>query len=163
MREPVLFMANILRGLNATLGPANAIYASANDMGQDLFYPETVFSYFSPLYTLESGQPAPEFQIYSTQTSAERADVVNSALYGALDKTTKLDLTPFLQRGNDIKALVDYINYVFVHHSMSSDLQEAATSAATAATGSDAAATAMARVQAALYVVLTSSEYQIVQ
>jgi uncharacterized protein (DUF1800 family) len=163
MREPVLFMANILRGLNATLGPSNTIYTSANEMGEDLFYPETVFSYFSPLFALESGQTAPEFQIYSTQTAADRADVVNTALYGALDKTTKIDLTPFLQYANDVSSLVDYINYVFVHHSMSSDLQQAASSAANAATGATAAAAAMARVEAALYVVLTSGEYQIVQ
>src|ERR1700722_17441634 len=39
MREPVLFLANILRGLNATLGPSNGINASANLMSQDLFYP----------------------------------------------------------------------------------------------------------------------------
>ncbi len=163
MREPVLFMANILRGLNATLGPSNSINASANELGQDLFYPETVFSYFSPLYSLESGQPAPEFQIYSTQTAADRADVVNTALYGALDKTTKIDLTPFLTNAADVGSLVDYIGYVFVHHSMSSDVQQAAISAADAAAGATAAATAQARVQAALYVVLTSSEYQIVQ
>jgi uncharacterized protein (DUF1800 family) len=163
MREPVLFMANMLRGLNATPTSSNTIYASANDMGQDLFYPETVFSYFSPLYTLENGQAAPEFQIYSTQTAAERTDVVNAALYGTLDKTTKVDLTPFLQYGGVVASLVDYISYVFVHHSMSSDLQQAATDAANAATGSTASALALARVQAALYVVLTSNEYQIVQ
>jgi uncharacterized protein (DUF1800 family) len=163
MREPVLFLANILRGLNATLGPANAIYASANNLGQDLFYPETVFSYFSPLYTLESGQPAPEFQIYSTQTAADRADAVNTALYGAFDKTTTIDLTPFVQNASTVSALVDYIGYVFDRHSMSTDLQQAAVDAANAATGADAAATALAQARAALYVVLTSSEYQIVQ
>jgi hypothetical protein len=163
MREPVLFLSNILRGLNATLGPSNAINASTNQMSQDLFYPATVFSYYSPLYTLESGQPAPEFQIYSTETAAERADAVNTALYGAFDKTTTIDLTPFLQYGSDVTALVDYISYVFVHHSMSSDLQQAAAGAANAATGANAAAVALARVRAALYVVLTSSEYQIVQ
>jgi hypothetical protein len=159
----VLFLANILRGLNATLGPSNGIYASSNNLGQDLFYPETVFSYCSPLYTLESGQPAPEFQIYSTQTAAERADAVNTALYGAFDKTTKIDLTPFVQNTSTVSALVDYISYVFDRHSMSSDLQQAAIGAANAATGADAAATALAQARAALYVVLTSSDYQIVQ
>ena len=39
MREPVLFMANILRGLNATLGPSSAIYNNATNLGQELFYP----------------------------------------------------------------------------------------------------------------------------
>jgi hypothetical protein len=53
--------------------------------------------------------------------------------------------------------MVDYISQIFLHHSMSSDLQAAATSAASAATG------AKAQAQAALYVVLASSEYQIIQ
>jgi uncharacterized protein (DUF1800 family) len=157
MREPVLLMANLLRGLNATLGASSAIYNDATKLGEDLFYPETVFSYFSPLYTLENGQPAPEFQIYSTQTATDRADVVNTLLYGALDKSTTVNLTKFMQ--SNVSSMVDYINYMFLHQAMSSNLQEAATSAATAA----AAAGAKAQAQAALYVVLTSSEYQIVQ
>lgn len=155
LREPVLFMANILRGLNATLGSSSTVYSKANLLGQDLFYPPTVFSYFSPLYRLENGQPAPEFQIYTTQTAADRADVVNTILYGTLDKSTAVDLTPFVQQAGDPNAMVDSISYVFLHHSMSSDLQQAALSAA-------AASSAMTRVQAALYVTLTSSEYQIV-
>ena len=76
---------------------------------------------------------------------------------------TTIDPTPFLQNASTVDALVDYISYVFDRHSMSSDLQQAAVGAANAATGANAAATALARVRAALYVVLTSSEYQIVQ
>lgn len=157
LREPVLFLANLLRGLNATLGPASAVYNRANQMGQNLFYPATVFSYFSPLYRLESGQAAPEFQIYSTQTAANRADIVNTALYGTLDAGTTVDLTPFLNYGNNVSGLLDFISYAFLHHAMSSGLQQAAAGAA------DAASTPKARVQAALYVVLTSSDYQIIQ
>jgi len=157
MREPVLFMANLLRGLNATLGASSAPYNDATLMGQQLFYPPTVFSYFSPLYTLENGLTAPEFGIYSTQTAAERADVVNTALYGSLDKSTKVDLSPFEQYQNNVSGLVQYISYVFLHNSMSSGLQEAATKAASAVTSPQAQA------QAALYLALTSSEYQIIQ
>jgi uncharacterized protein (DUF1800 family) len=157
MREPVLFMANILRGLNATLGPSSNIYLQASNLGEDLFYPATVFSYFSPLYRLENGEPAPEFQVYSTQTATNRADVINTILYGALDKSTTISLTPFLPGGSNLSAMVDYISYAFLHHAMSANLQAAATSAAKAATG------AKAQAQAALYIALTSSEYQIVQ
>jgi hypothetical protein len=53
--------------------------------------------------------------------------------------------------------MVDSINYVFLHSAMSAALEQAVMSAATAATG------AKAQAQAALYVVLTSGEYQIVQ
>ncbi|MGP8246529.1 MAG: DUF1800 domain-containing protein [Bryobacteraceae bacterium] len=156
MREPVLFMANILRGLNATLGPSSAIYNNAANLGEQLFYPASVFSYFSPLYVLESGDPAPEFQIYSAQTATNRADVVNTVLYGSLDKSTTVDLTPFLPNGTDLRSMLDSIDYVFLHDSMSGDLEQAAMSAATAVAG------AKAQAQAALYVVLTSGEYQIV-
>jgi uncharacterized protein (DUF1800 family) len=157
LREPVLFMANLLRGLNATLGSSSTVYNNAASLGENLFAPPTVFSYFSPLYTLENGEAAPEFQIYSEQTATNRADVVNTILYGALDKSTTIGLTPFLPSGNDLSLMVNYIGYVFLHDSMSYDLQQAAIGAASAATG------AKAQAQAALYVVLTSSEYQIVQ
>ncbi len=96
LREPVLFLANLLRGLNATVTASNTIDNQANLLGQNLFEPASVFSYFSPLYRLESGLPAPEFQIYSTQTAASRGNTVNTALYGKLDTTTTLNLAPFL-------------------------------------------------------------------
>jgi uncharacterized protein (DUF1800 family) len=157
LREPVLFMANLLRGLDATLGAGSTIYNDANLMGQNLFYEPSVFSYFSPLYRIPGGQLAPEFQIYSTQAAAERADVVNTALYGKLDKSTTVDLTPFVSRGNDISSLLDYASYVFLHHTMPPALAEQAAAAAGAATSPTA------RAQAVLYLVLTSSDYQVIQ
>lgn len=156
LREPVLFMGNLLRGLNATMGASNAIDSHSALLSEDVFRPETVFSYFSPLYTLENGEPAPEFQIYTAQTAIDRANIVNAALYGTLDKNTTFDLTPF-ENFSDVSSMVDYIDSVFTHSAMSSDLRQAAINAASAASGSKAQA------QAALYVVLTSSEYQICQ
>jgi uncharacterized protein (DUF1800 family) len=157
LREPVMFLTDILRAFNAQLTPASVIYNFANQLGQNLFFPPTVFSYFSPLYTLEDGTPAPEFQLYSTQTAATRANIVNTVIYGTLDKNTKLDYSEFLPYAYNVAMLVDHIGYVFTHHSMSPALQQAATNAATAAT------TPLAKVQAALYVVLTSGEYQVIQ
>ncbi len=157
LREPVLFVANLLRGFNAALTSSSTVYTLANQLGQNLFYPPTVFSYFSPLYTLPNGTPAPEFQIYSTQTAASRANILNAALYGTLDKNTTLDYSEFLPYASDTTALLDHISYVFTHHYLSPELTQAATSAVSAAT------TDLGRVQAALYTVLTSSEYQVIQ
>jgi uncharacterized protein (DUF1800 family) len=157
LREPVMFLTDILRAFDAQLTPTSVIYNFANQLGQNLFFPATVFSYFSPLYTLEDGTPAPEFQIYSTQTASIRSNIVNAVIYGTLDKNTKLDYSEFLPYGSDVATLLDHIAYVFLHHSMSPELQQAATNAA------NAAATPLARVQAALYIVLTSSEYQVIQ
>jgi len=158
LREPVLFLANVLRGLNATIGPNNAINQYANQMSQNLFKAPSVFSYFSPQYRTEKGLLGPEFQIYSTATAADRADVVNHALYGStLDGTTTVDLTPFVKSATSTAAMLDYISYAFLHHTMPAALTQQATDAA------NAAASTEAKVKAALYVVLTSGEYQIIQ
>jgi uncharacterized protein (DUF1800 family) len=155
LREPILFMPNLVRGLYGTVTAANSLSNYANEMGQNLFNSASVFSYFSPQNRITGGLLGPEFQIYSTQTAADRANIVSTALYGTLDSTTTLNLAPFVVRsGTD---LINYISYVFLHSSMSASLNQAATDAA------NAQSTATARAQAALYVVLTSSEYQVVQ
>src|SRR5665213_2306196 len=122
MREPVLFMANALRGLNATLGAQSAIYNQATQMGQQLFYPPSVFSYFSPQFRTSGGSLAPEFQLYSTQTAANRADIVHSIVYGTLDKSTAIDLAPFVHKATTIEDLLNYIGFVFLHEGMSANL-----------------------------------------
>lgn len=157
MREPILFMTGALRGLNATVGTASTISNDASNMGEDLFNAGSVFSYFSPFTRTEFGLVAPEFQIYSTQTAADRVNYVNSILYGTAATGFKINLAPFVNHATDPATLLDYIGSIFLHGGMSTTLQQAATTAMAAA------ATPTAKVQAALYVVLTSSEYQIIQ
>jgi uncharacterized protein (DUF1800 family) len=157
LREPVLFMTNLLRGLNGTLGANSAINNQTTSLSQNLFNAPTVFSYFSPLNVTEKGLLGPEFEIYSTQTASTRADLVNTILYGTLDKSTTVDLTPFSNVASNIDTLLNTISAVFLHDGMSSSLYKAAYTAAAAQT------TAKAAAQAALYVVLTSGEYQVIQ
>lgn len=156
LREPILFMANVLRGLNATVAATNGVNTSATNMSQELFYEPSVFSYFSPQSRTATGLYGPEFQIYSTQTAVNRADTVNTLIYGSMPGV-KVDLTPFGSYAGNPTTLLDYIARVFLHSSMSTQLQNACLTAMNAAT------TATAKVQAALYVVLTSSEYQVIQ
>jgi hypothetical protein len=157
LREPILFLANLVRGLNGTVTAANSLNSYANELGENLFNAPSVFSYFSPQNRIAGGLLGPEFQIYSTQTASDRADVISKALYGSLDKTTKLDLSPFTAYAWSIDDLLAYISDVFLHAGMPPDLAQAAADAA------NAAATPAAKAQAALYIVLTSSDYQVVQ
>jgi hypothetical protein len=157
LREPILFMTNILRGLNATLNTTSTVQNLATEMGENLFAAPSVFSYFSPQYRIPQGLLGPEFQIYSTQTVADRADIVNSILYGKIDGGTTVDLTPFVSQAGSATNLLNYVSSVFLHGGMSAALQQAATTAVNAAT------TPTAKAQAALYVVLTSGEYQVIQ
>ena len=156
MREPVLFMVNVLRGLNAKT-ITTTVSGDASAMGENLFNAASVFSYFSPQSRTEFGLVGPEFQIYSTQTAADRVNIVNSILYGNAGKTFQIDLTPFSNRAGDASALLDYISGLFLHGSMPSAVKQAAMAAMSAAS------TPLAKAQAALYVALTSSQYQIIQ
>jgi uncharacterized protein (DUF1800 family) len=157
MREPILFMTDVLRGLNATVGATSTISNDATELGEELFNAGSVFSYFSPQSKTEHGLFGPEFQIYSTQTAANRVNLIDSILYGTKATGFKTNLTPFVNHATDPTTLLSYISSIFLHGGISSTLEAAATTAI------NAAATPMAKAQAALYVVLTSSEYQIIQ
>ncbi len=157
LREPIVFMTDLVRGLNGTVTAANSLNNYSSELSENLFNPPTVFSYFSPLNQVPGGLLGPEFQIYSTQTASYRANVVSTALYGSLDTTTALNLTPFVDLAKNVDEMVQYIGRVFVHNNMSSNLRQQAIDAA------NAQSTATAKAQAALYVVLTSSEYQVIQ
>ena len=98
------------------------------------------------------------FRSTRPQTAADRADIVNGALYQVAGQEHERKPGAICRRKRaSTEGLLDYISYVFLHHSMSPALRQAATSAA------NAASTPEAKVQAALYVVLTSGEYQIIQ
>ena len=152
----MLFLPNILRGLNAKLSSSSTVYYDTSELSESLFEALSVFSYFSPQYRVQGGLLGPEFQIYTTQTAANRANIVNAILYGQIDKGTTVSLTPFVQQAGNASSLLSYIGSIFLHGSMSPALTLAATDAVNAAT------TPLAKTQAALYVVLTSAEYQII-
>jgi len=61
LREPVLMLPNLLRGLNATVGTTNSLGSYASTLGQNLFNEPSVFSYFSPMSRTERGLYGPEF------------------------------------------------------------------------------------------------------
>ncbi|MBV9404014.1 MAG: DUF1800 family protein, partial [Acidobacteriaceae bacterium] len=157
MREPVLFVLNLLRGLNGSLASTSTVANAATNLGQQLFYAPSVFSYFSPQYRTTNGLLGPEFQIYSTQTVANRADTVYSVVYGGqLDAGTKFDITPFTRAASSNDSLTTLINSVFFHNDMSTDLKNAIAQALAPLTA------ASDKAKAALYVALTSGEYQII-
>jgi uncharacterized protein (DUF1800 family) len=155
LREPVLFLSNVLRGLNGAVSPASTLYYDTSRLGEDVFNAPSVFSYFSPLYRIPGGLLGPEFQIYTTQTAVDRTSIVLALLYGQLGPGTTVNLEPFVQQAGSTSSLLSSVSSIFLHGAMSSALAQAATDAV------DAVHTPLAKVQAALYVVLTSDEYLI--
>lgn len=157
MREPVLFATALLRGLNGTLSSTTGVANSLSSLGQQLFFAPSVFSYFSPFYRTPDGLVAPEFQIYSTQSSTNRINLVNSAVYGGqFDAGTKFDISSFVTAAAVPADLVTQISTVFFHSNMSDSVKAAVTQAMNAVTAPTDKA------KAALYVALTSGEFQII-
>jgi uncharacterized protein (DUF1800 family) len=156
LREPILMVSNLLRGLGGAVTATNSASGVAAGMGQNLFNEGSVFSYFSPANSIGPNLLGPEFQIYSTQTAATTANDIYNATYGGSLAGAKLDLSAFTQYSGLIGSLLDEIDLVFLHQSMSAELRQQAQNAATSASSAAHA------VSAALYIVLTSGEYSVI-
>ncbi len=166
LREPVLFVASMLRGLGAAVNDSNNLTSYGTNLGQQLLYPASVFNYFSPLFVISptlTGGPrlgGPEFQLESPSNAVGRANTVNSFIYGNLGAGAVIDLTPFSSLGNNPTALFNAISNAFFYGQMPAALQSAMQTATSAITGTTAAA-AKSRAQAALYLALASNYYNV--
>jgi uncharacterized protein (DUF1800 family) len=170
LRHPALFITSTLRALNAR----SADGASASDgylnpqstaMGMDVFRPPSVFSYFSPA----TGVPGagklrgPEFGLLSTSTALARANFVNTIVFSRINVSanapsgTSIDLSSLLPMTSEPGRLVDALNDLLLHGSMSPDMRAGIVTAVNAV----AASNSLKRARTAVYLVLTSSQYQV--
>ena len=166
LREPVFVVASILRGLGAFVNDTNNLTAQAANLGQTLFTPPTVFSYFAPGYhipaDLTSGMSllGPEFQLDSPSSAVARFNMVNGMIYGNLGPGAVIDLTPFSNLGSNPPALADALSQIFMYGQMPPKVQTALLGAINAIPGTSAAAN-KARAQAAIYLTVSSSYYNV--
>lgn len=160
LREPVLYVTSVLRALNAASdGDLNP---QTNPMGQNLFYAPSVFNYYSPNYKLPGKEEvyAPEFGIQTTAAAITRANFINTVTYsriGTATGGTTIDLSALQAVANDPPRLVAALDALLMHNSMSPAMRGVITAAVTGIP----AANTLQRAQAALYLVATSSQYQV--
>ena len=157
LREPVLFITGLLRAFD---GATNGEMAGqANAMGQDLFNSPSVFSYYPHQYFVPGTSiQGPEFGIESTATAIARANFVNAVAFekGILSGTS-IDVTDLASLAGDPAALVERLNQNLLHGTMSGPMRETIENAVSAVRVSDAEL----RARTALYLVATSSQYQV--
>ncbi len=156
-REPVLWVENLLRGLNGSIYDSSTVYNYTSALGQNVFNEPSVFSYFSPNYHV-GPLLGPEFQLHTTQTAVTRANYTYSLIYGGkLDASTTFDISAFVTAATtSTAALQAAINNQFFHGMMSPTLQTAITG------GLKGLTTPTSQAQAALYIALTSSEFLVI-
>jgi uncharacterized protein (DUF1800 family) len=164
LAEPVLFVVSMLRALNASVTDHPFMSNRVEDMGQKVFYPPSVFSYFSPGYRVRGTDGGnkipiggPEFQILTTVTALERANFVGDLLGGRYGSDVTIDYTQFNNRAVDAGALADYCNLVFMGGRMSLE-ERAEIVKAVRVTSTQSR---KERVRTALYITLTAAQSQV--
>jgi hypothetical protein len=184
LREPIQYVNNLLRAGNVKsfdkTTTSDGVIASRGglsggdvsvQLSQDLFRPATVFSYYQPDYEVPGTKIlGPAFGILSTATTLRRANVVNSFVYSGITATTgtntdrprgtALDLASLEALASNPGAIADQLNALMLHGTMSAQMRGSIVTAMNAIPTSDANF-ARKRAQAALYLVATSSQYDI--
>ncbi len=164
LREPVLNIAAMLRGLGATVVSPNSMTTYASRLGQTIYYPPTVFDYFLPGYNINitSTQTynAPEFQLLGEATAMGAADFANTVAYQAPTGVT-VNLTPYINplgakpAATDITKMVESLDVALMGGRMGTIMRDTIVTAASKQT------TPKAMVQTAVYLICSSWNYQI--
>ena len=161
LTEPVLFIVSTLRALNATVTDHPFMSNKAADMGQRVFYPPSVFSYFSPGYRVRgTGIPplgGPEFQILTSVTALERTNFIADLLGQHFGDDVAIDYSSFEGLASTPLALVERCNRRFMGGQMSVE-ERAEIAAAVRATPPW---NARERVRTAIYLTLVTAQAQV--
>jgi uncharacterized protein (DUF1800 family) len=171
LREPALFITNILRAFNASSdGILNSLNVGGSsigsaDMGENLFNAASVFNFFPPTARVP-GENAlgPEFAIFSSLTSLRRANFVNQVIFSTIPAAppnrpsgTSIDLALWDPLAADPDQLLDALNTLLLHGTMSAEMRETIKTAVTSVPEGNR----RLRVRTAIYLIATSSQYQV--
>jgi uncharacterized protein (DUF1800 family) len=156
LREPVVMMVSIARAFHATTD-GGGFTNFGGGMSESLFNSGSVFNFFPPA-NLIAGTTlnGPEFAIFNTNTSLARVNFINTIVYGQVSSATKLDFTPVMTAGTPDQ-MADWLNNLFLHGTMSSAMKQSIVTALSSVTSTDTKNQA----RAAIYLVASSSQYQV--
>ena len=177
LREPVLFATNILRTFNVRsadgLGQTDGFLTGRGEftgMAQTPFMSPTVFNFYPPDYKIPgTTMLGPEFAIMTTGTAIQRTNFVNRFVFTAIPIPVAVPNSPNglsldfadLQALSTADAtaglLVDELNRRMLHGTMSATMKSTIQTAVTTFAASDP----LNRVRQAIYLVATSSQYQV--
>jgi hypothetical protein len=169
LREPALFATSLLRSLGARSASGTSLSdgvlnPQVTSLGQNVFQPDTVFSYYPADYlTPGTSLLGPEFGILSASTSLRRANLVNTLVYATIPtgannpSGTSLDLGGIQTLAGNPAAMVEELNQRLCHGLLSAGAKAAIVSAV----NSVSPATPRSMAQQATYLVATSSQFQV--
>jgi uncharacterized protein (DUF1800 family) len=169
LREAMLYMTNVLRGLGATnsssVGDYSSLSNSTNALGEKPYTSGSVFNFFPPNYVIPgTSTNAPEFGQENTASAILRLtladNLVNNKITNFtidLSATSALGITAS-KTGNattDSGNLVDSLGLIFMHGQMPAQMRTAIVNHVATLTNIPE------RVRVATYLVITTSQYKI--
>jgi uncharacterized protein (DUF1800 family) len=172
LMHPVLLITTLARAFNARSADGTGdsdgyLSPQSQTMGLNVFSPPSVFSYFSPFGGVPgSSLRGPEFGLLNTSTAVARANVVNTLVFARIAAATaypfnpsgtSLDFSAFQPLAGDPEGLVEALNTLIMSGRMSPDMRSAVITAVSAVTSSNP----LKRVRTAVYLIATSSQYQV--
>jgi hypothetical protein len=165
LREPVLFMTSAARALN-TQSDGVFFGQQSSPLGQNLFYPTSVFNYYPPDYVLpDKTNIAPEFAIQNSSTAINRYNFANALSFGTIAPLSTLpgaigttpDWSALSALAADPNALLDKLDALLMHGTMPAAMRASIVPAINAIAATDP----LTRAKTAFYLVTTSPQYQV--
>jgi uncharacterized protein (DUF1800 family) len=177
LREPVLLATNVLRHFNVRsangTGQSDGYITGRGEftgMGQIPFQSPTVFNFYPPGYYIPgTAMLGPEFAIMTTGTAIQRTNFINRFVFTAVPvpvsvpnapSGTALDLSELqaiAAADPTANQLVDELDRRMMHSTMSASMKATLLPAITSVSANDT----LNRVRQAIYLIATSSQYQV--
>ncbi|HEY5328888.1 MAG TPA: DUF1800 domain-containing protein [Acidobacteriaceae bacterium] len=163
LREPVLFLTAMMRGLNFTNTDANGSYyglsSQSTKLNEEPYRANSVFNFFPPDYVIpDSTLNAPEFGIENTATAVLRLSLADSIVNNKINGFN-VDLSKTSALGAEAAnpaALVDTLSMLLMHSQMPSGMRTTIINAITPLSNN------AQRARVAIYLVITSSQYKVI-
>ncbi len=185
LREPAQYVNGFLRAFNVKSfdksSTSDGVLGSRSSsdftgtLDQPIFQPATVFSYYQPAYEVPGTKIlGPAFGILSTTTTLRRANAINTLTYsGVSANTSPTAASPDRPRGTSIDIanleamavnpvdVVNYLDALLLHGTMHSQMRTSIINAMNAINDSNVTTRHQKRARTAVYLVATSSQYDI--
>jgi uncharacterized protein (DUF1800 family) len=161
LREPILFILNLLRAFGATTDGA-APTNFATNMSEAPMRSGSVFNFFPPNYVIPgTTMLGPEFDLQTTAVALVRINFVNSFAFSNLGAGTSYNFTTYVNMAGNPSAMIDALNALLLHGTLSAASKTAILTAANAVpTGTNQN---LQRAETAIYLIASSSQYQVMR
>ena len=163
LREPVLFITAMMRGLGFTNTDVNSSWFNLSNysspLSEEPYFANSVFNFFPPNYVIPGSTiNAPEFDIENTATAVLRLSLADSIVNNKISSFT-VDLSNTSTLGvmaANPTTLVSYLSMLLMHSQMPANMQTTIINTITPVTS------LAQRVRLAVFLIVTSSQYKII-